>query len=440
MITKDERQTLDDSATWDLSLIPDKWEFIKLGETRKSDDRYSFAGGPFGSDLTSKEYTDSGVQIIQLQNILEGKFNNKYRIFTTEEKADSLGKCNIYPGEIVIAKMAEPVARACIVPEHAPRFLMASDSIRLSPDTERFDKKFLMYAINAPYFRKQAEINSTGTTRLRIGLTNLSNLQIMMPPLKEQQKISEILSTADEQIENTEQLIQKTKELKKSLMQQLLTKGIGHTEFKQTELGEIPVAWEICLLKDISCKLSIGLVTTMTKYYVDNGIPLIRNSDIKEGYISKRQMVYLDGDFSNLHESKKLLLDDIVTVHTGDIGTSALITKDLVGCHGFATLNTRVKSNVILPDYLMRYFNSVVAKQQFYNFSTGDGRNNLNLKDFENTKIVVPNSLQEQQKIAEILSTVDEQIDSYEKEKEKQIELKKGLMQQLLTGKLRVTV
>jgi type I restriction enzyme, S subunit len=289
-------------------------------------------------------------------------------------------------------------------------------------------------------FKKFSLLQKQGGSRTYMYFSKLKEFKFVLPPLKEQQKIAEILSTVDEQIENTDQLIAKTQELKKGLMQQLLTKGIGHTKFKETELGEIPVGWEICILKDISLKISIGLVTTMTKYYVDNGIPLIRNSDIKEGYISRERMVYLDEDFANKHESKKLLLDDIVTIHTGDIGTSALITKNLVGCQGFATLNTRVKPNVILPVYLMKYFNSIVAKQQFYNISTGDGRNNLNLKDFENTKVVVPNSLQEQQKIAEILSTVDDYIESYEQEKDKYLILKKGLMQQLLTGKIRVKI
>lgn len=203
--------------------IPETWKLIKLGETKNQNDRYSFAGGPFGSDLTSKEYTKTGVQIIQLQNILEGKFNNNHRIFTSEEKADELRKCNIYPGEIVIAKMAEPVARATIVPNHDERLLMASDAIRLSPDKEKYDPHFLMYAINSPYFRKQAIINSTGTTRLRIGLTSLANLIFLMPPLEEQKKITNVLSSVDNQIETYEKEKKKQIELKKALMQQLLT-------------------------------------------------------------------------------------------------------------------------------------------------------------------------------------------------------------------------
>ncbi len=84
--------------------------------------------------------------------------------------------------------------------------------------------------------------------------------------------------------------------------------------------------------------------------------------------------------------------------------------------------------------------NSEIFKKQAYSFSTGDGRNNLNLKDFVNSLIIVPDSLEEQKKIASILSSVDNQIEEYQNKKSKLEELKKGLMQQLLTGKIRVKV
>jgi type I restriction enzyme, S subunit len=203
--------------------IPVEWEVKELASLKNDDDKYSYSGGPFGSDLTSKEYTDAGVQIIQLQNIGDGYFNDNYRIFTSDEKANELKKCNIYPGDLVIAKMAEPVARACIMPKKSARYLMASDAIRLSPNPVKVDGKFLMYAINSPYFRKQAVLNSTGTTRLRIGLTTLAKLKLFYPSLNEQQKIAEILSTLDEQIESYEQENEKYTEIKKGLMQQLLT-------------------------------------------------------------------------------------------------------------------------------------------------------------------------------------------------------------------------
>jgi type I restriction enzyme S subunit len=90
--------------------IPVDWEVKRLIDTA-SYEKYTFTGGPFGSDLKEECYTNHGVRIIQLQNIGDGKFLDDYRIFTSEEKANELKSCNIYPGDIIIAKMADPVAK-----------------------------------------------------------------------------------------------------------------------------------------------------------------------------------------------------------------------------------------------------------------------------------------------------------------------------------------
>jgi len=216
--------------------IPVDWEIKKLIDTAK-DEPYSFTGGPLGSNLKESSYTDSGVRIIQLQNIGDGEFLDRYKIYTSEEKADDLKSCNIYPGDIIIAKMADPVARACLIPHVDNRYLMASDGIRLSVNENLYDKRYILYSINSKYFRENAEKHSTGTTRLRIGLTELKNLPLAFPPLKEQRSIAEILTAIDKEIEKTNQIIEKAKEAKKGLMQKLLTRGIGHKRFKKTEIG-----------------------------------------------------------------------------------------------------------------------------------------------------------------------------------------------------------
>jgi type I restriction enzyme, S subunit len=202
--------------------IPDTWRKVTLRETAAKE-KYSFTGGPFGSNLKAEHYTEEGVRIIQLQNIGDGHFNDKYKIFTTEEKADELISCNIYPGDIILSKMGDPVARACFIPDSAPRFLMASDGIRLKVNTSEFDPFFLLQQINSPIFRKIAISHSTGSTRQRIGLDILRDLPILTPPLPEQEKIAAVLSAADEEISTLEKQLAAYKQQKLGLMQQLLT-------------------------------------------------------------------------------------------------------------------------------------------------------------------------------------------------------------------------
>ncbi len=206
-----------------LGWIPEDWDEITFSEIADKKVRWSITGGPFGSDLKSDDFTESGVRILQLQNLGDGRFLNNYKIYTSAEKADKLLACNIYPGELILSKMGDPVARACMIPNSESRFLMASDGIRLVPDKIQFDSHFVLEYINYGIFRKLALRHSTGSTRQRIGLSDLKKLPFVEPDLAEQQKIASVLSSADQEIISLQNQLDKLKDQKKGLMQKLLT-------------------------------------------------------------------------------------------------------------------------------------------------------------------------------------------------------------------------
>ncbi len=207
----------------EIGRIPKEWEATRIIDLADKSDRYSFTGGPFGSDLKSSDYTLEGIRVIQLQNIGDGNFLNDSKIYTSTEKANELINSNIYPNDLILAKMAAPVARACKIPDFYDRYVMCSDGIRLKVNPLSYDSSYCLYSINSHYFRKQAEANSTGTTRLRIGLTALKELKIAIPPLVEQQQISQILIMLDDRIDLLINERLDYIQLKKSLMEKLLT-------------------------------------------------------------------------------------------------------------------------------------------------------------------------------------------------------------------------
>ena len=200
-----------------------EWESFDLGSIVDTNQQWSFTGGPFGSNLKSSDYTDGGVRIIQLQNIGDGEFKNDYEIYTSRQKADELLSCNIYPGEIILSKMGDPVARACIIPPFQERYVMCSDGIRLAVDEKRFNTYFVYTQINAPEFRVKASNAGTGSTRKRIGLTELRRLELWCPPHPEQTAIAAILSDMDAEIVALETKLSKARQLKQGMMQELLT-------------------------------------------------------------------------------------------------------------------------------------------------------------------------------------------------------------------------
>lgn len=199
-------------------------------------------------------------------------------------------------------------------------------------------------------------------------------------------------------------------------------------------IGEIPKDWEIIKTKYVA-DISIGLVTTMTANYVDNlddGVYLIRNGDIRLNKISKEKMVYISRKFVEQNASRQLLENDIVTVHTGYIGTSAIIREDFIGSVGFATIQSRPNLNIINERYLCWFYNSPFFIKQCMLHNTGDGRQNLNLYDFVDFYVYQP-PLAEQQKIADFLDSKCSEIDATAEDIQKEIALLEDYKKSVIT-------
>lgn len=202
-----------------------EWEEKTIIETANKKVKWSFTGGPFGSNLKASDYTSEGFRIIQLQNIGDGEFNDNYKIYTSEEKANELLSCNIYTGEIIISKMGDPVGRACIIPDNITRCVMASDGIRLVVDEEKYSKYFIYSLINSKRIRETIEKKATGSTRKRIGLDELKGIKLLIPKeINEQQKIASLLSSVDDLIQAEADKIAQLKTHKKGLLQGLFPK------------------------------------------------------------------------------------------------------------------------------------------------------------------------------------------------------------------------
>lgn len=184
---------------------------------------------------------------------------------------------------------------------------------------------------------------------------------------------------------------------------------------KVTELGEI----------------YIGLVTTMTEHYTDQGHLLIRNSDIKDGYFEfGENPIYLDEEFSKQNKSRMHQLGDVITVHTGDIGTSAVIGKNEVNSIGFATIVTRPNQEILDSGYFATYLNTDTHKQWAISIATGDGRSNYNLKDY--TKLMVPiPQIEEQKKIAACIGNLNNLITLHQRKYDKLTKVKKSMLEKM---------
>jgi type I restriction enzyme S subunit len=215
----------DSGIDW-IGEIPAHWEILPLKDLAAKKTS-SFVDGPFGSDLKSDEYTDTGIPLIQLNNIGIGVHLTQNRKFISDSKALSLSKHCAYPGEIAIAKMAEPVARATVISEEFPMYVIVADCMKLKPNSNIAHAKFISYALNTIGVKSQAEILSNGTTRIRINLGTTKILKIVTPPLSEQKTIADYLDEKTAQIDTIVEAINaqidKLKELRKTLINDVVT-------------------------------------------------------------------------------------------------------------------------------------------------------------------------------------------------------------------------
>lgn len=398
----------------ELGAIPIEWEVKQLESVSKI---------TMGQSPESSSYNDKGEGLPFYQGKTE--FGDKYpkviqwcsKPLKIAEKDDVLFTVRAPVGSVNICKEQSCIGRGLA-------------AIRYIEGTTNY--LFLYYYLQNSYFRFNKL--SQGSTFTAINGTELRKFNLFIPPLKEQQKIAAILSTVDDQIEQTDQLIEKTKELKKGLMQQLLTKGVKHTAFKKTKIGEIPAEWRSVKFKEV-CSIVNGLVDPREKPYSD--YPHIGNANIEKK--SGKLLNYKIAKEENLISGKYLFNERHVLYGKINPQFAKVTYPKFVGLCSADMYPIECDLEQIVPDFLLYAILDTRFTDTMIKLSTRTGMPKVNRFEVEQYVFALP-KVNEQKKIAKILSSVDEDIEGYEQEKAKYEELKRGLMQQLLTGKTRVKV
>jgi type I restriction enzyme, S subunit len=197
---------------------------------------------------------------------------------------------------------------------------------------------------------------------------------------------------------------------------------------------EIPEEWEVTTLDSITILLTNGFVGKATDHYTESsdGILYIQGYNVKKNGFNFHGIKYVTKEFHDAHPKSQLKLGDLLTIQTGDIGTTTIVPPKLVGMNCHALIISRFNKEIANSNYYHQYFNSEHCKKLFNSIETGTTMKHLNGGDMKKLRIILP-PISEQQKIAKVLSNVDNLIDSYDKTIESTKKLKKGLMQTLLT-------
>ena len=197
------------------------WEEKTLGQLSKNKD--AVVSGPFGSNLKVSDYKTEGIPILRLQNIGKGYFINKSIKYITKQKAEELKYHSFVAGDIALAKLGIPIGKTCIIPENFKSGIITADIVRIRPDLNVVNYKFLENFLNTSLSVSQLTGNISGATRPRVNLSDVRNIVIKLPSLKEQETIVKKLDSLSLETKRLEAIYQTKindlEELKKSLLQ-----------------------------------------------------------------------------------------------------------------------------------------------------------------------------------------------------------------------------
>lgn len=275
---------------------------------------------------------------------------------------------------------------------------------------------------------------SSGSTFCELSKKNLRSVKVPCPPFSEQKRIAEILSVVDLAIEKIDAVIAKTKDLKKGLMQHLLTRGIGHKEFKKTKIGRIPETWAVKKIADVCGKPQYGYTASANEKEI--GPKLLRITDIQDGGVNWDAVPFCDCP-SSVAPSYMLRPGDILFARTGATTGKSFIIGDCPNAVFASYLIRVVVKNVIMPEYLFLIFNSFIYWKQIGQQIGGSAQGGVTASSLAELLVPVPPK-EEQEKISTVLSAVSADVERSEKIKTYLESLKQGLMNVLLTGKKRV--
>ena len=238
---------------------------------------------------------------------------------------------------------------------------ISQDFTGLTFDNRVADTNYLYFLLQAK--TSELLVFNQGTSINGITRADLLNLEVDLPPKAEQTTIANILATVDHAIAQTETLLAKQRRIKAGLLHDLLTRGIDAQgklrdpathRFKASPVGLVPEEWEVVKMKDVCTKIGVGIATSTTKHFVErDGVPLIRNQNIREDGIITDDLLMISQPFSELNRNRRLQENDILTVRTGYPGLSSVVTKREEGWQTFTTLISRPDADIIDPHFVV---------------------------------------------------------------------------------------
>ena len=407
----------------EVGVIPEDWEIRKCSDLSER----IMVGIVI---RPTQYYTRDGVPALRSANIREDGINDLDLVFISEESNQLLTKSQVREGDVLTVRTGYPGTSAVAESKHTGSNCI---DILITRPSSQVDPRWLCLWINSPFGKEQVLRNQGGLAQKHFNVGDMRNLVVALPQIAEQRAISKAIRDVDVLIRSIVVLIDKKRGIKQAAMQELLTAKRRLPGFE----GE----WEVKRLGDSALlKARIGWQGLTTAEYLSSGnYFLVTGTEFDSGYIAWNNCHFVDEKRYKQDKYIQLRPRDILVTKDGTIGKVALVT-DLPGQ---ATLNSgifviRPLDNAFNPEFFYYLLCSQVFSEFLGQLAAGSTINHLYQKDFVSFSYQKPPTIEEQAAIANILNGIDSELIALKTCLNKTRAIKQGMMQQLLTGKIRL--
>lgn len=425
----------------EVGVIPNDWAIDSVDSVPAKGGKNGIVDGPFGSNLKTIHYRKSGTPIITSGYVTEGSFFAASYLYVDKEKFEQEKRSAVVGGDIVMAKIGARCGASAILPEAHEPGILSGNALKISVDQKRHSTFYIWQVLWNLYTSNRIDVLRTVGAQPAISMANLKKFRIPLPPLPEQRAIATALSDVDALLAKLDALIAKKRELKQATMQQLLT--------GQTRLPGFSGEWEVKRLGELFS--FCGGHTASRDQLSDAGYCYLHYGDI---HLSQKTFIDVDAEFLEIPKlvvelnkvnTTSLLKDgDVVFVDASedDEGTSkhvvVLNPHDRPYISGLHTIVAKSKNDRI-DNLFKRYcFQTRSIKEQFRFFAVGTKVSGISKTNVAKVEIRFPSAKDEQNTIATVLADMDAEISALEQRSQKTRAVKQGMMQELLTGRIRL--
>jgi len=411
----------------EVGVIPEDWDVAPLVSVVPPNVKNGIVDGPFGSNLKTIHYRNSGIPIITSGYVTDGRFHAEQYLYVDQAKFNEEKRSAVRPGDIVMAKIGERCGASAILPEKHDIGILSGNALKITVDTQRHSTFYVWQVLWNLYSSGGMELMRTVGAQPAISMANLKNHKIPLPRSKaEQEAIAEALNDGDALIESLEQLLAKKRQLKHGAMQELLT--------GKRRLRGFSGKWLVRALGDVAETDPENLRTGTPQDFTFNYISL---EDVDRGVLRSHSEQKFRSAPSRAR--RKLRKDDVLVATVRPNLLSHLLfnidTGEWVCSTGFCVV--RCRQDVAHPGFVYFHMFARPVASQVEALLTGSNYPSINGSDVRALRIPLP-GYEEQAAIAATLYDMDAEIAGLESKLAKARSVKQGMMQELLTGRIRL--